>query len=268
MMRSLIAIAVVASGLLAGSMARAQAQQQFGDKGEFIIGGDRLMPLLAYSHFSRSVPPPGGTTDASEGGDNTTLGLFYGSTLDLNNHGDVDTDFPSSAFFAVPRVGLDYVIAPNITIGGDVVVFFTLGGGRSTQTDFANGTSMTSQQESQSLTVFGIAPRAGYIMKLTDAFSLWLRGGLSFYNGTLKTSGPGGATQTNDSQYQFALDLEPQLVYTPIPHVGFTAALDADLAPSFLGGYSHQDVQLNNTTIHGSADVVYIAATLGMLVYF
>jgi hypothetical protein len=268
MMRSPIAIALVASAVLTGSMARAQAPQQFGDKGEFIIGGDRLMPLLAYSHYSRSVPPPAGTTDASQGGDNTTLGLFYGSTLDLNNHGDVGTDFPSSAFFAVPRIGFDYVLAPNITIGGDVVVFFTLGGGRSTQTDFANGTSMTSQQESQSLTVFGVAPRAGYIMKLTDSFSLWLRGGVSFYNGTLKTSGPGGTTQTNDSQYQFALDLEPQLVFTPIPHVGFTAALDADLSPSFLGGYSHQDVQLNNTTINGSADVVYIGATLGMLVYF
>jgi hypothetical protein len=266
MMRSLIALAVVASTVLTGSMALAQAQQEFGDKGEFIIGGDRLMPLLAYSHFSRSVPPPGGTTDASQGGDNTTLGLFYGSTLDLNNHGDLATDFPSSAFFAVPRVGLDYVVAPNVTIGGEVVVFFTLGGGRSNQTDFANGTSMTSEQESQSLTVFGLAPRGGYIMKLTNAFSLWLRGGLSFYNGTLKTSGPGGTTQ-NDSQHQFALDLEPQLVYTPIPHVGFTAGIDCDLAPSFLGGYSHQDVQLNATT-NGSSDVVYLAASLGMIVYF
>jgi hypothetical protein len=266
MTRSLIAIAVAASTALTGSTALAQTQQEFGDKGEFIIGGDRLMPLLAYSHFSRSIPPPGGTTDASQSGDNTTLGLFYGSTLDINNNGDVGTDFPSSAFFAVPRVGLDYVIAPNITIGGEVVVFFTLGGGRSTQTDFANGTSMTSQQESQSLTVFGLAPRAGYIMKLTAAFSLWLRGGLSFYNGTLSTAGAGGATQ-NDSQHQFALDLEPQLVYTPIPHVGFTAGIDCDLAPSFLGGYSHQDVQVNTTT-NGSADVVYLATSLGMVAYF
>jgi hypothetical protein len=267
MTRSLIAIAVAASAVLIGSTALAQTQQEFGDKGEFIIGGDRLMPLLAYSHFSRSMPPPGGTTDASQDGDNTTLGLFYGSTLDINNHGDLGTDFPSSAFFAVPRVGLDYVIAPNITIGGEVVVFFTLGGGRSTQTDFANGTSMTSEQESQSLTVFGLAPRGGYIMKLTNVFSLWLRGGLSFYNGTLTTAGPGGATQTNDSQHQFALDLEPQLVYTPIPHVGFTAGIDCDLAPSFLGGYSHQDVQVN-TTINGSTDVVYLAASLGMIAYF
>src|SRR5271166_5712640 len=135
MMRSLVAIAVMASAMLTGPLAQAQTQQAFGDKGEFILGADRLMPFLAYSHFSRSVPPMGGAVDQSYSGDNTTLGLFFGSTLDLNNYGDLQTDFPSSSFFSVPRVGLDYVIAPNITIGGDVVVFFTLGGGRSTQQD-------------------------------------------------------------------------------------------------------------------------------------
>jgi hypothetical protein len=266
MTRSLIAVAVMASTLLAGPLARAQALEHFGDKGEFIIDADRLMPLLAYSHFSRSLPTPGGATGASQSGDNTTLGLFYGSTLDLNNNGNDVTDFPSSAFFAVPRIGLDYVIAPNFTIGGDLVVFFTLGGGRSTQTDLGNGTSVSSAQQSQSLTLFGIAPRAGYIVKLSDSFSLWLRGGLSFYNGTVTTGVSTGTTQT-DSQHQLALDLEPQVVFTPIPHLGFTAALNADFAPSFLGGYSHQDVQVG-TTINGTADVVYVAATLGMIAYF
>jgi hypothetical protein len=264
MKRSLVAIALMASAMLAAPLARAQAQQ-FGDKGEFIIGGDRLMPLLTYSQFSRDEPAAGGTT-VSHSGDNTTLGLFYGSTLDLNNQGDVGTDFPSSAFFAVPRVGLDYVIAPNVTIGGDVVVFFTLGGGHQTQTNFQNGTSMTSEQGSQSMTVFGVAPRGGYIMKLTESFSLWLRGGISFYNGTLKTSG-NAATVENDSQYQFAIDLEPQLVYTPIPHIGFTAALNADLSPSFLGGYTHQDVEINQS-VSKSSEVVFIGATLGMIAYF
>ena len=87
MTRSLIAVAVMASTLLAGPLARAQAVEHFGDKGEFILDADRLMPLLAYSHFSRGLPAPGGATGASQSGDNTTLGLFYGSTLDLNNNG-------------------------------------------------------------------------------------------------------------------------------------------------------------------------------------
>jgi hypothetical protein len=267
MKRSLFAIALMASAMLVASHARAQAQQAFGDRGEFIIGADRLMPLLAYSHFSRSVPPPGGAVDASYSGDNTTLGLFFGSALDLNNQGDGQTDFPSSSFFNVPRVGLDYVIAPNITIGGDVVVFFTLGGGRSTQSEFANGTGMTSQQENRSLTVFGVAPRGGYIMKLSDLFSVWFRGGPSFYTGTMKTGSPQTGTTQSDTQQQFAIDLEPQFVFTPIPHIGFTAALDVDLAPSFLGNYSHQDLQVGTTTT-GSADVVYVGATLGMIAYF
>jgi hypothetical protein len=264
MKRSFVAIALIAGSMLAAPLARAQAQP-FGDKGEFIIGGDRLLPLLTYSQFSRDEPAAGGTS-SSHSGDNTTLGLFYGSTLDLNNQGDVGTDFPSSAFFAVPRAGLDYVIAPNVTIGGDVVVFFTLGGGHQTQTNFQNGTSMTGGQESQSMTVFGIAPRAGYIMRLSQSFSLWLRGGISFYNGTLKTSGNAG-TLENDSQYQFAIDLEPQLVYTPIPHVGFTAALNGDFSPSFLGGYTHQEVQINES-VSKSSEVVFIGATLGMIAYF
>jgi hypothetical protein len=266
MKRSLVAVLVMAISVLVGPLARAQTQPAFGDKGQFILGADRLMPLFAYSQFSRDEPAPGGTTGASHSGDNTTLGLFYGSTLDLNNQGDNATDFPSSAFFTVPRVGLDYAVAPDITIGTDLVLFFTLGGGHSTQTTFANGTSMTSEQVSQSLTVFGLTPRVGYIMKLTDSFSLWLRGGLSFYNGTLSTSGPTG-TLVTDSQYQFALDLEPQIVYTPIPHVGFTAALDGDFSPSFLGSYTHHDLQANQSVIK-SSEVVFVGITLGMIAYF
>jgi hypothetical protein len=249
------------------STALAQGKTDFGEQGQFIVGADRLMPFFTYSHFSRSEPPGGGATDASQSGDNTTLGFFYGSTLDLNNNGNVQSDFPSSAFFTVPRVGLDYTFLPNVTVGGDVIVFFTLGGGRSNESTFANGSSMTSAQESRTLTLFGIAPRVGYVMHLTDTVHAWLRGGPSFYNGTMNTNTGGGATLVHDSQHNVALDLEPQLVWTPFPHVGFTGALDVDLGPSFLGGYSHQDVQIGNTT-SGSADLVFLGLTLGMLAYF
>jgi hypothetical protein len=265
MKRFFVAVAVVASVVFVGPFARAQPQQQFGEKGEFILDADRLMPLLTYAHFSRDLPPPGGTTGASHSGDNTTLGLFYGSTLDLNAEGG--GDFPSSAFFAVPRLGFDYVFTANMTIGADLVVFGTLGGGQSTETTFANGTAMTSQQTSQSLALFGLAPRFGYIMKLTDGFSLWLRGGLSFYYGTLKTSGAAGNALSNDSEEHVALDLEPQLVYTPIPHVGFTAAVNADLSPSFAGGYTHTD-NLLNVSVSKSSDVVFLGITLGLVAYF
>ena len=103
-------------------------------------------------------------------------------------------------------------------------------------------------------------------MKLSDLFSVWLRGGPSFYTGTLKTGTPQAGTTQSDTQQQFAIDLEPQIVFTPIQHLGFTAALNIDIAPSFLGNYSHQDSVLGTTT--GTADVVYAGVTLGMIAYF
>jgi hypothetical protein len=268
MMRSLAAVGVTACVLLTASAAHAQ-EKTFGEKGEFIIGVDRLIPVLAYTHFSTEAPLPAGATNATDSGDQSSFSLLYGATIDgCRGVGASAGAGPcqSELFFTVPRAGFDYVLAPNVTIGGDLVLFFTLGGSTSHEVDFANGTSRTDTVSSPKTTLFGVAPRGGYILHMSDLVSLWLRGGLSYYIASTKTVVDAMTTQTVD-QHQFALDLEPQFVFTPIPHLGFTAALNVDIP--FGGNTSTEtDTPGMSTTFSAGSSIFYLGGTIGMLGWF
>jgi hypothetical protein len=242
-------------GLLTTSLAHAQQRPEFGEQGEFILSADRLVPFFAFSHESADGPTGPGVSKSITTASQSSLSFFYGYTADGND-----------LFYTVPRVGFDYTIVPNVTLGGDLVLFFTLGGSTGTETDATNGTSMTTTATAPRTTLFGIAPRAGYILGLNNKFSLWLRGGLSVYTLSQKQSNNNDVTVTN-SEHQFSLDLDPQLVYTPIYHVGFTAGLTADIP--FAGGHSTEtDTGGTSTTFSASSSVFYLGVTVGMLAYF
>jgi hypothetical protein len=243
--------------LATASLAHAQQRPEFGQQGQFILSADRLVPFFGFSHESADNQTTGGQTKNISTETQSSLSFFYGSTLDTND-----------IFYTVPRIGFDYTIVPNVTLGGDVVVFFTLGHSTGGEIDNSNGTSQTSSTSDAKNTVFGIAPRGGYILGLNNLFSLWLRGGLSFYtlSNSLPNNNNNNATTTN-SVHQFSLDLDPQLVITPLPHVGITAGLTADIP--FAGGYSNETVAGGtSTTFSASSSVFYFGVTLGMLVYF
>jgi hypothetical protein len=251
-----------ACGLLTTPLAHAQQRAEFGEKGDFILSADRLVPFFAFSHESADQPTGPGVNKAVQTETQTSLSFFYGYTTDA-----------SDLFYTVPRVGLDYTIVPNVTLGGDLVLFFTLGHSNGSETDFNNGSSTTTSTTQPSTTLFGIAPRGGYILGLSNVFSLWLRGGLSFYTLSQKTNnnnnnnGNNGNNSTTNSVHQFSLDLDPQFVITPVPHVGFTAGLTVDIP--FAGGYSNENVNGGTTnTFSASSSVFYLGVTLGMLTYF
>jgi hypothetical protein len=244
--------------LMTTSLAHAQQRSDFGQQGQFIISADRLVPFLGFSHASEDNQTTGGETKNTSTATQSSLSFFYGSTLNTND-----------IFYTVPRLGFDYTIIPHFTLGGDVVLFFTLGSSTGGETDFSNGTSQTGSTPAPKNTVFGIAPRAGYILGLNNLFSLWLRGGLSFYTLSNKTSGnnTNANVTTTDSVHQFSLDLDPQLVITPIPHLGFTAGLTADIP--FAGGHSEEtDSGGTSTTFSAGSSIFYFGLTLGMLGYF
>ncbi len=248
-----------ACALLTTSHAHAQQRPEFGEKGEIILSADRLFPLFSFSRVSQDALTPIAGTTRTTATTQTGISLLWGSTA------------PEETFFTVPRVGFDYVVVPNFTLGGDIALFFTLGGSTKTEIDNNNGTSQTNSVGSPSNTVFGIAPRAGYILGLNNVFSLWLRGGLSFYtesqkSTTVDNNGNTIAT-TTASDHQFALDLDPQLVISPIQHIGFTAGLTVDVP--LAGGHSLETVANNNTqTNSAGASIWFIGVTAGMLVYF
>jgi hypothetical protein len=260
MMRRLLAVAVGVGMFGTSSLARAQGHEEFGRRGQIIISADRLVPVFSYTHTSQDQFDPGlGNSKQVVTNNQTALSILWGST------------YPSGAetFFTVPRVGFDYVIVPNVTIGGDIVVFFTLGGSNGTETTQTNGTSMTTSRDNPGALVFGIAPRGGYIFELSNLFSLWLRGGLSYYVMNSKTTtGSGNAqTTTSFSVNKFALDLNPQFVITPTPHFGFTLGLTADIP--LAGGHSQEiDVANRSITNSASSSLLFFGVTGGLLGYF
>jgi hypothetical protein len=251
-MRTLTAAGAVAAALLMPTPARAQTKPEFGSRGEFILSADRLVPLVSWSRVAQDDLAGGDTSTTTT---QTAFSFFWGSTA------------PQEVFFTVPRVGLDYTIVPNVTIGGNVTVFFTAGSNTSTTTTVDNG-AMTTSGDNGGLFVFGIEPRAGYILRLNDMFAFWFRGGFSFYTATASSPKQNDGSYSHDNTNQFALDLEPQFVFTPVSHFGLTATLDGDVP--IAGQHSHTDFAANGMSNEASASssLAFVGLTLGMIGYF
>jgi hypothetical protein len=260
MKRTIIAVGASLAALTAAPAALAQGKGEFGQQGQFILSADRLVPLLSFDNVSQDALTGAGNPavkSITNTQSSTSLSILYGGMAN-----------PGEQFFTAPRVGFDYVLIPNVTIGGSIIALFSLGGSNKTETDLTNGQTQTTSTDNNSVTGFGFAPRGGYILPLSDMFALWLRGGLSYYiasnsqpNNNNNSSGP--TTAVN----QLSLDLEPQLVLTAIPHVGFTAGLDADIP--LTGGIKVSGTQGGvSQSISGHSGIFYFGAVLGMIAYF
>lgn len=264
MRRPLTAALVTLAVLTTAPLAMAQ-KAEFGQQGEFIISADRLLPFFGFSSVSFNNGTNNNQTKNSTTVTQTSLSFFYGGTPSPSLLVNGGNDIGANLFYTVPRLGFDYVIVPNVTLGGDIVLYFTLGGSTSTEIDTNNG-KIVNTNGNPSTTLFGLAPRGGYILPLNDMFSLWLRGGFSYYTATVKATANGGATSSG-SEHQPSIDLDPQIVFTPIPHLGFTAGLTADIP--FAGGFSTTTPNGNGTTtVSNSASAFYFGLTLGMLGHF
>ncbi len=262
MKRTLTAVLASAAVLTVApaAMAQAAAKSDFGEQGQFIIGADRLFQLFAFDNVSQNDfgPLPNTVKSSTTTVNGTSLSFFSGQTG--TQTGD--------QFFTVPRLGLDYVIVPNVTLGGDIVAVFSLGGSTKHEVDNNDGSNMTQSVSSPSVTGFGIAPRGGYILGLSDMFSLWLRGGFSYYIESSKQTDPNNNnTTTTTTVNQFALDLEPQIVFHIIPHVGFTAGVYADIP--LTGGHSQDANNGNNqASVSAGSSIFYFGLDMGMVAYF
>jgi hypothetical protein len=261
MMRPLATFGVLLGTLLT-TIAKADAKGALGQQGEFIVSADRLIPVFSFVDVSQTRPgvPAPGLNKVVDTTSQTGFSLLLGGTPGSP---------PEATFFTFPRLGLDYIVVPRITIGGDLLFYATLGGNSTTETDFTNGSSQTVTVSAPTTLIFGVAPRGGYILPLSDLFSLWLRGGFSFYTASTKvhTGNGNNATTTSNNTNQFALDLDPQIVLTPLPHIGITAGLTADIP--IAGGHS-VTTETPNQSITDSAgsSIFYFGAELGILVWF
>ncbi len=263
MKRTMTAVGVVlgAMGILVTTTtANAQQSPEFGQRGEFIIGVDRLMPLLSYSHDSVDFTQDNVKTTISTS--QWSMSWFYGGT------GDPDLAY------TVPRLGFDYAVANNVTVGGNLLLFYTMGANQTTKTE-GNDVETSTTVGQPNTVLFGIAPRAGYIFRFSNMLGLWLRGGFTLFTQTSSaTSNPTDNTSVTNktSETQFSLNLEPQIVFTPLPHVGLTAGLAMDI-PLAGSATQEQDTTGPNestvTKVNGGAHDFYLGLlNLGMFVDF
>jgi hypothetical protein len=269
MVRRLTAVAVGVGVWLSGSLAHAQARGSFfGDQGEFIFSADRLVPVLGYSRIAQNETGPlaNNVTRVTDSEDASSLGFFWGGSPGFAA-APLNATLPN--VFTIPRVGFDYTVIPNLTVGGDLVLFFTLGGNQSKETDDNAGGKTTASVNEPKSTIFGIAPRVGYILRFTSLLSVWLRGGFSYYTATVTQTLENANVQTTTSVNvdQLALDLDPQLVITPIPHFGFTVGLTGDIP--LTGGHSLTTrTPTNTTSLSASSSLLFVGMTGGLVGWF
>jgi hypothetical protein len=274
MMRKLLAVAAGLGVTLAGSQALAQpAGAEFGRQGEFIFSADRLFGFFAFTSDKVDVP------DANAQSHNittnqTSFSFFWGSngsffpTLVQGGGGAFNLSPGTSTFYSVPRLGFDYTIIDNLTIGGNLILFFTVGSSNNEHIQRGNATTDNSVSNPGVL-VFGFAPRVGYIINVSPLLSLWLRGGLSYYRGQAKdvNNNVNPQVTTTDSADTFGIDFDPQLVISPVPHFAFTVGPALDVG---FGGHLTHDVQTGSTDQNTSVNYsqVNFAVNAGLLGWF
>src|SRR5262249_36124485 len=145
---------------------------------QLIFSADRLFGPFSFTHASVTETNNGTTTVTSTNGSSISLlgGLdpqFVGNQAIVNP-------------FTIPRASLDYTVVPHVAVGGSIVLGFGLGGSNKTEVT-ANNNTTSNSSDAPTTTVFGIAPRGGYILGLNDKLALWLRGGFSFYATHIRT---------------------------------------------------------------------------------
>lgn len=109
--------------------------------------------------------------------------------------------------YSIPRLALDYFIDKSLSLGAGLqIAHLSVDGGND-------------------VTVFGIEPRVGYLVRLNQGLSIWPRGGFSYTH-----------VDVNGGNYFLALTLEAPLVLQAFPHVAFLGGPSIDIGIGATGG--------------------------------
>jgi hypothetical protein len=156
--------------------------------------------------------------------------------------------------FSFPRAGFDAFVAPGLSLGTALGVFY--GSESSTPT---GGTS-----SSESFTGVVVMPRIGYVAHLAPSVAFWPRAGISIiYVSSSPTSSATYAITETQTSHLIAGTVEAPFVFTIAPRVAFTFGPTFDM--SFSGGRS-----LTSSAYNGSVKVdervMEIGAQAGLVV--
>jgi hypothetical protein len=235
MLRTITFLGAGVAALLATGTASGQQAEAFGEQGQFIISADRLMPLFAYE--SDKVSNGDGSTDTT-----TVTSIAF-----------VTHNPALATVYNVPRFAFDYTVWKHLTVGGSVWASFQLG---NSDTHSAPGQPDVTRDRAK-VTFWGLAPRAGWILHLSDLFAFWPRGGISFADTSASLN---NQTTTNT---QWALALEPMFALTPVSHAAIIAGPVVDIP---LGGSVSQS--MNGMSVSNSETLFHFGLTAGLLIWF
>lgn len=211
--RSAAALTAVATLFASSSAFALKTPAGMGTEGSLTVTADRLFGFLITSTYTEQT-----ANNVKREQTTRSTGLLIGT---------------GSAGGAGPRVGLDYTVIPNLTVGAA----FGLGYGTGTSTTTVGGTE-TKVDLGSSTTIF-VAPRVGYLIDFSDNLGLWPRGGITIAHSSSKQPGqPNGQGGTTPESERSGTDIfatvDVPLVLAPSDHFAFTAGpfLDFPLSTS------------------------------------
>jgi hypothetical protein len=173
-------------------------------------------PAAAQPQPDPGMPQVNPRSAAGVFGEHGQLAIM-GEAGALFTHTSVSGDRGSTTTF-VMRPAVDYFVIDHLSLGAFTGIEYSSSPGGST-------------------TTYGIGPRVGYDIPLSDRFSLWPKAGLSFNSSTIKLDAVtvGGFTtpKSSDSNTALALNLYvPLMFHSHHYFAGFGPSLDTDLSGS------------------------------------
>ncbi len=205
MRRACLSVALL-GGLLARS-AHADEPSRFGEHRQLVLTADRLVPLFSWSSQTVTADDGAVTTKTTDRG--ASFAFFAGREPGL---GVVHT---------VPRVAVDFAVWQRFTIGASFIAAFGLANAHIEERSVPGEARSTRETNPAAATLFGFAPRVGYVFPFGAHLAMWARAGIAFYSiasTTDQTTNANVTTTSKETDNVFSLDLDPQLVWSPAAH--------------------------------------------------
>lgn len=195
---------------------------------------------FSSSAFAQKTPAGMGTQGSLTVSADRLFGVLFSSTyIETKGTPSSETSVRSTDIIIVngraktagPRVGLDYTVIPNLTVGAA----FGIGFG-STSVKDKKGSEENSKDGASSFDVL-LAPRVGYLIDFSDNLGLWPRAGITFFRSSTQEDdkdAKGTTITQKDTFQQISATLDVPLVIAPADHFAFTAGpfLDFPLTSS------------------------------------
>lgn len=230
MSRSQLAYASVLTALFASSASLAQAEGPSpAESGTILLSVDRVFGLTSST-----------VTEKDSGGGATAEVTQSTAEFSLLGRSPMSA---GGLLFSTPRLSLDFVVGPGITLGGGIG--YTVVSQEAESKVTVNGSTATETDDGPSATGFLFAPRVGYLAVFGPYIGLWPKLGITYISVNSESSS--GDTETSTGITGFSTDIP--LVIMPGPGVMLTVGLtlDTTLAVS-------RETTSNSVTVEDESD--------------